>query len=133
MCSIRDIGKTNINELCFNLLLATLQNKSTEIGMNVNNTVQRIHQYIIQTFILPYKTIVKFRQFCKAILHFQDYGALIATTSTFFSLFTVFSGRERLNPWLSISFNSMLHVVHEAYFGYRETRLMAVLLHTLNL
>ena len=44
--------KQNINELCFKLLLAGLHNKSTEIDMNVNNTVKHIHQNIIQVFLL---------------------------------------------------------------------------------
>ena len=40
MCSIRGIDETNINELCFKLLLASLH---TEI----------IHQNFIQVFLFP--------------------------------------------------------------------------------
>ena len=102
MCSIRGIDKTNINELCFKLLLASLYNKSTEIDMNVNNTVKHIHQTIIQVFLLPYKLDLlrlcfEFYQFWRKILYFQDYGTLVASTNTFFSLYTVPPAQERLN------------------------------------
>ena len=60
MCSIRDIGEKMFNELCFKLLLATLQIKSTEIGMNVNNT--NIYQNIIQMFLLLYTAVQDYCQ-----------------------------------------------------------------------
>ena len=81
----------DINELCFK---PSLHNKSTGIDMNVKNTVQRIHHTIIQVYLLPYKIYLGF------VLSFTSFGeepftdTLVASTNTFFLLFTVSPGRE---------------------------------------
>ena len=78
--------------------------------MNVKNTVQHIHHTIIQVYLLPYKIglgcILSFTNFEEE--PFTD--TLVASTNTFFSVFTVSPWQREtgsgLNPRVTIFFNT---------------------------